>query len=659
MKLKRYILLAALMLILICCFASTVSAAPLTVDVKLDGVTHSFTYIDGDIWGDFVGGEFYFGDDQATFEVIDGCMVLRVTDQGGTVFRYSLYILKEDWSVFPLVLPTDMVSDSEAYRFVPYGTGEITLKLDGVFEKHYFAGNADVWGDLCDSGLVGDGAAAFIVGDDSMDNNGNGDVLFVLDGVYGYYVRDDENQRIRNVFGFSPGVYNLELAFQPETTSTISVDFNGQTCVFQYDAEVDTFAELISSGTYSHPILGTCQWEVCDGYITLVMLDYEEPLFYRLVVSDEQLSWTLVPEGAELISDVPYSLSVELIVNVNGSPYSFKLPSCVKTWNDVLLLDGPYEHPELGWCRWFSDNDHVCMEVMDLDGVLSNYHIVTVDRTSVYLDYDFAAAQPGFASYVFLSGCFSHSYTEVHRLAATCEADGYVKYLCSVCDASYEEKLPQLHHLWNIEVIQEPTCETIGVSRLVCGSCGFALEPYEVAVLGHQAADATVVREPTCTEAGVYSTYCERCGYAWEYDVRQRNHEYDWKGTCQFCGYNKITGAIVDGWNKVEDTAKDFWDDLFGGSSSGSDEKPWYEDILDKIKGDGSGSGSSGNSFADGVRSLVSLLSLGLVCLVVVILWPILKPIMVFIGDGIKAAIKAASSGAKSLSKKVKNKKKS
>ena len=561
----------------------------------------------------------------------------------------------------------DTVAESGAA--VADDTYEITLKFGDVFEKKYSFGIQDThWSDLCDSSL--DNGAGFITDENNY-------VIYVIDNVYGYYIRDVENQRIKGTDALASRTYNLETAWVDSEGATISVILDGETYLFSYP-DVESFEDLINSGQYFHPILGECRWEVRDGIITLVLIGENEgePFYYPLVKNPGQnISWSFVKSGDALFSDISYRLSVELIVNVEGLSYTFEYPSYVKTWNDIILLDEIYSHPELGQCRWYISNGLVCLEVMDANGV-ADYCMLHATYKDVYLVEELKEPEVAadVASFVFLtrkpcsfhifnstvvepSTCTSnglyrdvctlcgvvkenrlvpmlpHSYVEVDRLDAMCGHGGYIRYECSMCGDAYEESFEPKPHRWSTKVIQEPTCMEAGINILVCDYCGFESERYNVACLGHTYDTYTVVQVPTCSEAGINFAVCDRCGEEWEYDIPKLDHNCDWKGTCVFCGRN----MLVDGWNE-------FW---------GNDKE--NDDFLEEIRNALSGWKEGLSAVGDAILTIVFLI---IGALLIPLLWPLLKVIVEGITFGFQSIVSLFKRISAALSAKGKKRKK-
>ena len=68
-----------------------------------------------------------------------------------------------------------------------------------------------------------------------------------------------------------------------------------------------------------------------------------------------------------------------------------------------------------------------------------------------------------------------HNYQLTKTVKATCTADGYKEYTCSMCNKSYQEKLPKTGHDYdmNTEVERvDSTCSTHGHVNYACKVCG-------------------------------------------------------------------------------------------------------------------------------------------------------------------------------------------
>ena len=88
-----------------------------------------------------------------------------------------------------------------------------------------------------------------------------------------------------------------------------------------------------------------------------------------------------------------------------------------------------------------------------------------------------------------------HSYERTAEQSASCETDGYVRYVCARCGDAYEEPIPALGHDWK-QTVTEPTCTEAGSSVSVCTRCSARQAEEPLPPLGHH------------FENGV----CTRCG---------------------------------------------------------------------------------------------------------------------------------------------------
>ena len=158
------------------------------------------------------------------------------------------------------------------------------------------------------------------------------------------------------------------------------------------------------------------------------------------------------------------------------------------------------------------------------------------------------------------------------------------------------------------------------------------------------------------TDKGVYLWSCKYCDHVTNTYSDAFGHDLNILGNCKRCDYSAVGNALGNAGNAIVDG----WNNLFGGSSSGSagaedDEKKTLWDYITGLVpgGDSSGGSSSSeggiNTTLDGIARI---LSLGLVLVLGLVLFPLLKPLFQLLGDLISYGV----SGVKSLSKKVKSK---
>ncbi|MCM1544495.1 MAG: InlB B-repeat-containing protein [Ruminococcus sp.] len=110
-----------------------------------------------------------------------------------------------------------------------------------------------------------------------------------------------------------------------------------------------------------------------------------------------------------------------------------------------------------------------------------------------------------------------HTKSDPIRTAATCEAAGSVKVVCTLCNEELENKtIHALDHDYKVVVI-EPTCDEAGKTTKVCRRCGKTVdvEGSEVPALGHNLVENKLLRKDgTCQEKGKSVWECTRCTYS-------------------------------------------------------------------------------------------------------------------------------------------------
>lgn len=107
--------------------------------------------------------------------------------------------------------------------------------------------------------------------------------------------------------------------------------------------------------------------------------------------------------------------------------------------------------------------------------------------------------------------------TEEKTTPATCEVDGKVETVCTICDKVIKTtKIAKLGHSWDEgTVTTEPTCTEKGVKTFTCKNDAAHTKTEAIAALGHTAGEAVTENEvaPTCEKTGSKDTvvYCSVC----------------------------------------------------------------------------------------------------------------------------------------------------
>ena len=109
-------------------------------------------------------------------------------------------------------------------------------------------------------------------------------------------------------------------------------------------------------------------------------------------------------------------------------------------------------------------------------------------------------------------------------------------------------------HTWSEwDVIRESGCESTGLRKRECTSCG-EKEQEKTPALGHEAKEWKVVHEPNCQRQGRKDAVCAQCGKKMQVNLPRTDHDYgEWEvtrkatefskgtrsATCRFCGTTK------------------------------------------------------------------------------------------------------------------------
>lgn len=104
----------------------------------------------------------------------------------------------------------------------------------------------------------------------------------------------------------------------------------------------------------------------------------------------------------------------------------------------------------------------------------------------------------------------SHSYTSTVLQEATCVKDGTVQYCCAKCGGCYEERIPAKGHEFTEKVL--PPDEQNTVYIVYTCHCGYSFTAAEITCVNHVAGNGIVTKLPTETEAGERIYACKTCG---------------------------------------------------------------------------------------------------------------------------------------------------
>lgn len=114
-------------------------------------------------------------------------------------------------------------------------------------------------------------------------------------------------------------------------------------------------------------------------------------------------------------------------------------------------------------------------------------------------------------------------------VAATCSAQGEIRYTCSRCGDTDNVQTPMLAHTEdNGTVTTQPTCLLDGVRTYACTVCGTVARTVAEPAMGHDISGA-VTTSPTCDTPGVMTYQCSRCSYSYTEAIPALGgtHNYD------------------------------------------------------------------------------------------------------------------------------------
>ena len=166
----------------------------------------------------------------------------------------------------------------------------------------------------------------------------------------------------------------------------------------------------------------------------------------------------------------------------------------------------------------------------------------------------------------------THVYEKEIISNPTCETVGYAKETCKLCGESYTENIKATGHAWDAgKITKDASCEETGVKTYTCTSCK-ATKTENIKALGHkEVKDATV--EATCEKDGLTEgSHCSVCnkviteqkkipatGHAWDAGKVTKEATCEEAGvktyTCTSCKATKTEDIKALGHKEVKDAA--------------------------------------------------------------------------------------------------------
>lgn len=120
-----------------------------------------------------------------------------------------------------------------------------------------------------------------------------------------------------------------------------------------------------------------------------------------------------------------------------------------------------------------------------------------------------------------------HDYSLEKTVKATCEADGYDLYKCSLCNTTKEENIVnKIGHRYDFEKTIKASCETEGYDLEKCIHCGKTRKINITPKTTHHFEKGSIIKG-TCVSDGYTEYKCSACGIIEKRDITKAGgHEY-------------------------------------------------------------------------------------------------------------------------------------
>ncbi|MBQ6335059.1 MAG: hypothetical protein IJI46_08335 [Erysipelotrichaceae bacterium] len=209
-------------------------------------------------------------------------------------------------------------------------------------------------------------------------------------------------------------------------------------------------------------------------------------------------------------------------------------------------------------CPWCGNT----LTVIEIEGMgptctSSGWGIVECNNTDAHVEQDNSVYQNEVQI-----PALGHDYNAATLVAATCTAEGTIRYTCSRCGDHYDSATAALGHNYTSKITKEATCTEDGVRTYTCTRCndkytkkiealGHDMEYDELEptctqqghrigtctrgdketkiifpALGHDLDDPKVIKEPTCTAEGTQEAVCKRCNETVTEAIAALGHDY-------------------------------------------------------------------------------------------------------------------------------------
>lgn len=142
-----------------------------------------------------------------------------------------------------------------------------------------------------------------------------------------------------------------------------------------------------------------------------------------------------------------------------------------------------------------------------------------------------------------------HNSTVVVETPCTCETDGVLKTVCTVCSKVVKTETVGASHAYELSGRVEPTCTAAGTETYTCTACRDSYKQVYGEPTGHNMNAWITTKVATCSEDGARNRSCKYCDYSESEVLASIEHSYvtsaiaptcteggHTASTCRFCG---------------------------------------------------------------------------------------------------------------------------
>lgn len=293
---------------------------------------------------------------------------------------------------------------------------------------------------------------------------------------------------------------------------------------------------VVSSNSASASVSGSSIQNVDEIKISDITIGFDSGIKSNLADAQKVTIGANVLSGDEKNEAIKdYELSPEQIAALGNKPiYDFTL----NNGNNISNLGGtatiriPYELAD-----GENPNEIIVWYISqgELTPIKAEYKDGYVEFTTIHFSYYI----PSGLSAKEYCAIYGHPEDSQKSFAPTCTAEGYT--ICLHCGEITSKTAPT-GHLWGSTVLQNPTCDTTGITEYECSACHTTYQ-VNTTPLGH-IYSITSYEAPTCIKQGTLTYACSRCSHSYVKTQAKLEHKYSLvtkEATCTEAGYTEHT----------------------------------------------------------------------------------------------------------------------